>query len=135
MNEPVISMRSKSIHSLSKSASNSFIQTDERFLGKLQPTKSRKPLVPEVNYEKGGCDFRTPFSTSAFGKQVLDKRENSRQVLFGTSARLQVTKSLGIGPNYAGVSSMSKQILSHRRTPGSMVFGTSTREGQKKLYL
>lgn len=106
--------------------------TEPRFVGTLQPVKSRKPVVPEVNYEKGGCDFRTPHNTSSFGKQIV--KPNSRRIILGTSTRFKKAETIGIGPNYAGVSSMSRQIISHRKSPGSMVFGTSTRDSSRKLY-
>lgn len=106
--------------------------SSQRFLGKLQPVVSRRPKKPEVDYDRGGSDFRTPQSTSSFGKQIV--KQNSSKTLFGTSPRFRSRTSLGVGPNYAGVSSLSRQIVSHRRTPSAMVFGTSTREGSKKLY-
>lgn len=45
------------------------------FLGPLQPCRSRIPTIPDVNYEKGGVDFRCPDlkQTSSLGRQILGK--------------------------------------------------------------
>jgi hypothetical protein len=123
----------RELSTFSKARSLSIIsKPEEKFIGQLQPVKSRVPKRPEVDYERGGSDFRTPFNTSSFGKQVT--KEGSKKIVFARSARFHGTVTLGVGPNYTGIGSMSKQIQSHKKTSGAMVFGTSTRDGSKKLY-
>lgn len=120
-----------SAHDSSAYSSSSTLKK-ERFMGKLQPVKSRVPNAPDVDFARGGSDFRMPHNLSSFGKQIV--KENCQKVLFGTSKRFRVAGAIGVGPNYAGVSSMARQIISHRRSPASLVFGTSTRDGERKLY-
>ena len=54
---------------------------EQRFIGKLQPSTSRAPEIPEVQFDKGGSDFRCPSlrQTSSFGRQIKSgkkKRNN-----------------------------------------------------------
>lgn len=107
------------------------------FLGKLQPVASRVPAVPQVNYEKGGSDFRCPLNTSSFGRQTVSGPHRNTQptTKFGSSSRFNSSETLGVGPAALGqVSSMRKQCVSQRKSAESVTFGTSSRDGAWKLY-
>ena len=102
------------------------------FLGRLQPTYSRMPAKPDVDFMKGGSDFRCPHNTSSFGKQVLSgsHRLTQPRVQFSSDTRFKNAETVGPGPVAFGqVSSMKKQVISTRRSAESMNFGTSSRDG------
>lgn len=111
--------------------------TGTPFIGKLQPVASRIPANPDVNYEKGGSDFRCPHNTSAFGKQVLSgtSKNTAATVRFSSANRFRSSETIGAGPAICGqLSSMKNQPLSNRRSASSTSFGTSSRDGAWKLY-
>jgi hypothetical protein len=62
---------SKHSHVISSSGRN--VNAKPILMGPLQPCQSRIPAIPDVNYEKGGVDFRCPDlrTTSSFGRQIL----------------------------------------------------------------
>lgn len=135
-------MTTKSIVS-TQSPSSKSAKTEQHkrtFIGRFQPSTTRLPGKPPVNYAKGGDDFRCPkntVTTSSFGRQVLSfKHTNtSPAVRFPDGARFLKSESVGIGPNSFGqMSSMGRQVVSGRRATGSCSFGTSSREGALKLY-
>ena len=102
------------------------------FIGRLQPTYSRMPAKPDVDFMKGGSDFRCPHNTSSFGKQVLSGSHRSTQprVQFSSDSRFKTAETVGPGPVAFGqLSSMKKQVISTRRSAESMNFGTSSRDG------
>ena len=107
------------------------------FTGKLQPCASRIPQIPDVDYSRGGSDFRCPHNTSSFGRQVLGKGgyETSPCMVFTASNRFGKSETLGVGPGALGqTSSMRKQLLSHKKSAESTSFGTSNRDSALKLY-
>jgi hypothetical protein len=111
--------------------------TGKAFLGKLQPVSSRVPANPDVNYAKGGSDFRCPWNTTSLGKQVLsgEHLHSAGSVKFSTGNRFNSSQTIGVGPASVGqYSSFKKQSLSSRETTGSMNFGTSSRDDAWKLY-
>ena len=102
------------------------------FLGRLQPTYSRVPAKPDVDFEKGGSDFRCPHNTSSFGRQVLSgsHRDSQPRVQFSSDSRFKPSETVGPGPVAFGqVSSMKNQVLSTKQSAQSMNFGTSSRDG------
>jgi hypothetical protein len=120
----------------SSSSTNSQSST-KPFLGKLQPVSSRLPAIPQVNYARGGSDFRCPQNVSSLGRQVLsgDHRATQPVVKFGGGSRFNSSETLGVGPAALGqMSSMRKQPLSNRKSAESVTFGTSSRDGAWKLY-
>lgn len=132
-----VSFKSTTKYSKTFSKSMPTTKTQLKFTGKLQPVTSRHPVVPSVNYEKGGDDFRCPTTTSSFGRQILgySHTQSSNRPVLGTSQRFRVPETYGVGPNaLAPVSSMRNQSLSNRRSAESTNFGTSTRDGALKLY-
>ena len=49
------------------------------FVGRQQPSRSRVPENPPVNYAKGGDDFRCPRNgTSSFGRQITSFKHTNR---------------------------------------------------------
>jgi hypothetical protein len=120
------------------SAKNS--EGHKRFVGRFQPSVTRLPGKPPVDYSKGGDDFRCPkntVTTSSFGRQVLGWRHtvSAPKVKFAAGARFEKSESVGVGPsNFGQMSSMGKQLTSNRRANGACSFGTSSREGCLKLY-
>ena len=107
------------------------------FVGKLQPITSRAPVVPMVNYAKGGDDFRTPHNLSSFGRQLTSSKhcDTGARVMFGNDSRFLPAETVGVGPGALGQqTSMRRQQLSNRRSAESTSFGTSTRDGALKLY-
>lgn len=109
---------------------------DHCTLGRLQPCTSRMPAKPEVNFEKGGSDFRTPSNLSSFGRQILSYKHtnSSGTVVFSHDSRFKKAETIGPGPNLPQMSAMKKQVVSTRRSAESTNFGTSTRDGALKLY-
>ena len=108
------------------------------FLGRLQPTYSRVPAKLDVDFSKGGSDFRCPNNTSAFGKQVLSGTHRSTQprVQFSSDTRFKTAETVGPGPVAFGqFSSMKKQVASTKRSAESMNFGTSSRDGNNSNFL
>ena len=111
-----------------------------KFIGRFQPSTTRLPGKPPVDYKKGGDDFRCPknaVTTSSFGRQVLSfKHTNTAAATrFPSGSRFLKADSVGVGPNAFGqMSSMGRQYLSNRRAHGAVTFGTSTREGALKTY-
>lgn len=106
-----------------------------KFTGRLQPVTSRLPAIPDVNYAKGGSDFRCPHNTSSFGKQVLSGTNAEPGIRFAACSRFKSAATIGIGPAGAGpTSSMRRQTLSNRRSAESTSFGTSDRDGAWRLY-
>lgn len=91
-------------------------KTGRVFIGRLQPSSSRAPGRPPVDYSKGGDDFRCPkntVTTSSFGRQVLSfKHTNTAPaVRFPDGARFFKQDTVGVGPNSVGqMSSMGKQV-------------------------
>jgi len=110
----------------------------QMFMGRQQPSRSRVPENPPVNYAKGGDDFRCPRNgTSSFGRQITSFKHTNRApvVAFTQGPKFVSAESIGIGPNSLGqMSSMGRQMLSNRRAEGACTFGTSTRNGALKLY-
>ena len=107
------------------------------FTGRLQPVCSRVPAVADVNFAKGGSDFRCPNNTSSLGKQVLSgsHRRSEAGIRFAEGSRFKSAATIGIGPAAQGqISSMKRQALSNRRSAASTSFGTSDRDGAWKLY-
>ena len=109
------------------------------YIGKLQPVSSRMPATPDVNFDMGGSDFRTPGNnvTSSFGKQILGFKHTNTQpnAAFSTNSRFSKSDSIGPGPcSLKPTSSLKNQQLSTRRSAESSNFGTSTRDGALKLY-
>jgi hypothetical protein len=103
-----------------------------KFVGRLQPTTTRLPEKPSVNFAKGGSDFRTPHSTSSIGRQVLGN--TAGRVSIASAPRFGTSVSIGTGPNLSQVSSMRKQTMTARPTAPSCGFGTSIRGAELKQY-
>ena len=124
--------------SMGKSATKGHAENKSVFIGRFQPSTTRLPGKPPVDYAKGGDDFRCPknaSTTSSFGRQCLSFRESAGAVKFPIGSRFNKSESVGIGPNSFGqMSSMGRQYLSERRAHGAVTFGTSTRAGALKLY-
>eukprot|EP01035_Chromulina_nebulosa_P019867 gene19867-25819_t len=124
------------IKTLNKSKSTSI--SKPKFLGPLQPCESRVPAIPDVDYSKGGDDFRCPKNTTSLGRQILGLKhyKTSASVTFGNSNRFLKSETLGPGPLLIGQSSsMQKQILSKQRTAEKTLMGTSSRDDISKLYV
>ena len=87
-------------------------------------------------YEKGGSDFRTPWNTSSFGRQVLGRNhtKTAGKAVIGSGPRFEPHTSAGPGPNMPPASSLQKQLVSKKATAPSTCFGTSTRDAALKLY-
>ena len=91
-------------------------------IGRLQPSSTRLPGKPPVDYSKGGDDFRCPknaVTTSSFGRQVLSfKHTNSSPaVRFPEGSRFLKNESEGIGPNSVGqMSSLGRQADAVKQT-------------------
>ena len=104
--------------------------------GKFQHSHAKLPGKPPVDYAKGGCDFRTPWSTSSFGKQITSNKHCSTasKVAIGRAPRFDKSDTIGPGPNMAQPSSFKRQITSNRKASGSVHFGTSTRDDALKQY-
>lgn len=112
-------------------------QTGKPFLGKLQPVSSRVPANPDVNYSKGGSDFRCPWNTTSLGKQVLsgEHLHSAPSVKFAAGDRFNSSHTIGVGPAGCGqYSSLKKQSLSSRPSASTMNFGTSSRDDAWKTY-
>ena len=104
----------------------------KRFVGKLQATVTRLPEVPDVDYAKGGSDFRTPNSTSSMGKQVLGK--TSACVSISSAKRFTEAYTVGTGVQMGQVSSLKRQSISNKTSAPSYGFGTSMRGAELKQY-
>lgn len=107
------------------------------FLGKLQPITSRVPAIPDVNYAKGGSDFRCPLNTTSFGRQPIsgEHMNTAPMVRFAKGDRFNTSETIGVGPAGMGqYSSMRRQTVSHRRSAESTSFGTSSRDDAWKTY-
>lgn len=104
--------------------------------GKLQHSHARITAKPNVIYEKGGCDFRTPHNTSSFGKQVVGAKHTSTasRISIGHAPRFTKSETCGPGPNMAQPSSFQRQISSNRKTSEVSHFGTSVRADALKQY-
>ena len=104
--------------------------------GTQQPTHSRLPAKPSVVYEKGGCDFRTPWNTSSLGKQPLakDGARTAARPIIGSAPRFDKSETCGPGPSLAQPSALQKQLLSHKKSAAATSFGTSTRDSALKMY-
>ena len=113
------------------------MQHTKPFIGRFQPASTRLPAKPQVDFAKGGSDFRCPSTTSSFGRQVLsyENYATSSRVKFAESARFGTSETVGPGPcALTPVSSLSRQRMSNKRNSESMHFGSSTRDGALKLY-
>lgn len=115
-----------------QSRPNTAYESPKRYVGRLQATTSRLSEKPEVNFAKGGNDFRTPYHTSSLGDQVLLR--SACRVSIAYAPRFNKSSSLGIGPNLAQISSMNRQTMSTRRSSASFGFGTSKRGAELKQY-
>ena len=107
----------------------------QTYCGKQQPSISRVPETPMVNYKKGGSDFRV-YNYSSMGRQIISLRHmNSSPVVpFTQTSRFNVKTEKNY-PKYIGqYSSMREQKLSNKPTAPSASLGTSTRESSLKLY-
>ncbi len=112
-------------------------QGGKPFLGKLQPVASRVPAIPQVNFAKGGSDFRCPMNTTSLGKQLqsAEHLKSAPTVKFAAAPRFNSSETLGVGPAGVGQqSSMRKQVLSQRKSAECVNFGTSSRDDAWKLY-
>jgi hypothetical protein len=89
-----------------------------------------------VIYDKGGCDFRTPWHTSSLGKQFTSNQQNTTapKVAIGHAPRFGKSDTIGPGPNMAQPSSFKKQSISNRKDAPTTHFGTSTRDDALKQY-
>jgi hypothetical protein len=118
-------------HSEKKKATKPY-ESPKRFVGRLQPTTTRLPQKPNVDYARGGSDFRTPSRTSSMGKQVLGL--TAQRVSMGLAPRFATPSTSGVGPNISQVSSMKRQALSNKPSAPSFGFGTSMRGDELKKY-
>ena len=126
-------IRSSSVGAKStQSRPNTAYESPKRYVGRLQATASRLPEKPDVNFAKGGSDFRTPYHTSSLGNQVIG--HSACRVSIAYAPRFNKSSSLGIGPNLAQISSMNRQTMSARKTSASFGFGTSKRGAELKQY-
>jgi hypothetical protein len=67
-----MTMRSSSTASnLNNSSKSTTYKSPTKFIGRLQATTTRLSEKPNVDFAKGGSDFRTPHNTSSIGRQVL----------------------------------------------------------------
>lgn len=107
-------------------------ESPKRFVGRLQATTTRLPQKPNVDYAKGGCDFRTPSRSSSMGKQVLGL--TAQRVSMGLAPRFTTLSTNGVGPNIGQTSSMRKQAMSNKPSAPSFGFGTSMRGDELKKY-
>lgn len=106
----------------------------QRFIGSFQPSTSRLPGKPPVDYARGGDDFRT-FQPSCLGKQYTSDRITPGSVPITKASRFEKSESVGPGPvALVPYTSMKKQTMSNRRTASNVHFGTSTRDSALKMY-
>ena len=118
-----------------ESTHSTTLSKTKTYCGRQQPTVSRVPETPMVDYMKGGSDFRV-FNYSSLGRQTLGfKHTNSAaSTPFAQSSRFQTPAEKNY-PKYIGqYSSMRKQKLSHKPSAPSVALGTSTRDSDLKLY-
>mmetsp|Transcript_1890 Transcript_1890/g.3005 ORF Transcript_1890/g.3005 Transcript_1890/m.3005 type:complete len:123 (+) Transcript_1890:124-492(+) len=110
--------------------------SDIPFVGKLQHSHARVTAKPNVLYDKGGSDFRTPWHTSSLGKQPTSSKHNNTapRVTLGKAPRFGKSDTIGPGPNMAQPSSFKKQLVSNRKAAPTAHFGTSTRDDALKQY-
>ena len=103
------------------------------FIGKLQPSTTRLPGKPPVDFARGGSDFRC-ISVSSLGKQTLSQVRSTGSVPITSAPRFGKSDTVGVGPAEPPYSGFGFQKTSHRRSAETVSFGTSTREGALKLY-
>ena len=86
--------------------------THTKFVGKLQPSHSRAPEKPAVNYAKGGSDFRCPNNTSGIGRQVLSYKASTPSMRFFEGDRFGKASTVGPGPAALGqLSALNRQVV------------------------
>ena len=107
-------------------------ESPKRFVGRLQATTTRLPQKPNVDYARGGSDFRTPSRTSSMGKQVVGP--TAKRVSMGLAPRFTTLPTNGVGPNVGQISSMKRQAMSNKLSAPSFGFGTSMRGDELKKY-
>lgn len=115
--------------------SSQSLSKTKTYCGRQQPTVSRVPETPMVNYMKGGSDFRI-FNYSSLGRQVVSLKHTNTagSTAFAQSSRFQTPAEKNY-PKYIGqYSSMRHQKLSHKPSAPSVALGTSTRDSDLKLY-
>lgn len=113
----------------------STLSKTKTYCGRQQPTVSRVPETPMVNYMKGGSDFSV-CNYSSLGRQVVSFKHmnTASSTPFTQSSRFQVHADKNY-PKYIGqYSSMRNQKLSHKPSAPSVALGTSTRDSDLKLY-
>ncbi len=83
----------------------------KKFVGKLQPSHSRAPEKPAVNFSKGGSDFRCPNDTSGIGRQILSYKASTPSMRFFEGDRFGKASTVGPGPASLGqLSALKKQV-------------------------
>ena len=108
--------------------------TKETFIGPYQPSLTRLPGKPPVDYEHGGCDFRS-FQPSSLGRQLQSHRASAGYVPIASAPRFGKSDTFGAGPCFlAPMTSLKRQNLSNRRSAPNVHFGTSTRAQALKTY-
>ena len=114
-------------------ASTYSYEPPKRFIGRLQATTTRLPAKPDVDFSKGGSDFRTPYNTSSIGRQIV--KPSAPNIRFIEGPRFPNSETLGAGPGgLPPISSLRKQIISHKRSAPRSIFGTSLRDAELKQY-
>lgn len=105
------------------------------YVGPLQHTRSRLPTTPDIDYSRGGSDFRVLERTTSFGKQSLTLKKTAERTAFGKTNRFSSSHTLGPGPaTVSPYSSLKRQCISKYPTAGRMSFGTMYREDALKTY-
>ena len=100
MNQSIITTNTHPQNSTLKATKS----TKPAFIGRLQPCTSRLPAKPDVNFEKGGSDFRCPHNTSSFGRQLTSGSHQNTEprVNFSSAPRFLSSETIGVGPSALG---------------------------------
>ncbi|CAN0010771.1 unnamed protein product [Discosporangium mesarthrocarpum] len=123
-----------SVRAMCRSSSQSSLQ--RAFVGRLQPTTARAKTKPDVNFTKGGSDFRCPTTFSCLGKQSLSRRQylTAASPAFGKQNRWYVPGDKFTAYGGQPISALGDQPTSERISAPRTNFGTSTRDSAAKMY-
>ncbi|CAM9423860.1 unnamed protein product, partial [Choristocarpus tenellus] len=104
--------------------------------GRLQPTLPRVKPRPEIDFVKGGSDFRCPRTFSSFGEQTLSRRvyRTAGSPTFTKQDRWFVPGDKFKAHGGTPISSMGDQVTSTRISGSRTHFGTSTRDSAMRMY-
>ncbi|CAM9484136.1 unnamed protein product [Sphacelaria rigidula] len=104
--------------------------------GSLQPTQVRERPHPDVNFAKGGSDFRCPRTFSCLGRQALSREvyRNAGRPAFSRQDRWYIPGDKFTAHGGTPISALGNQPTSTRKSAGRAHFGTSTRSSANKMY-